>query len=193
MNSPFSSKVVSKKTEELLAISKNQKLYDWRFVLAALSELKNRGELKNEQEDQLKELQKRIEKESEKRKYDSHLIPPDLPASLKISGFLLYAVFLVEILGIFVFKRSSEYSIVGLQLPGGIISLLVGGSIHLGKWWSKYILYVMFFFSTLFLIIAFRSETVFDIIEQCFILGSVIFVSNRESRNWYNEKALNKK
>lgn len=183
----FSEKVASNSSSELKEIADSNGTFSSEFVLATLWELEKRDEL-NENFIILKNsLETEILNKQKTRANNSHLIPADLPLTIKLAAFAFMLDIVIELIGIIFLGRSSYLSIAGIEIPGSLITLTVGIFLLFGKHWAKYALFVVWAFSTLFFVLfATSGFGLIAVLQQLAITAALVLVLLKPSRNWYN-------
>jgi len=188
----FSSKVKSETTEKLIhKISSDNGLSE-KYTLAALWELEARSSLPKEFSDTLSLLESKHFSEAEQNQYNQHVVPPDLPASIKYAAYLLYLGFAIDMMVFIVFDTMHSYSLNGLELPYSAISLITGVVIHMGKFWARLLYFAVFSFITFLNLVVFSlsafSDVVVIIVYQILLLGALLLLVKKDSNNWYKKK-----
>ncbi len=184
----FSNKVKSRSTEDLINVGTSQEGFAEKFVLAALWELDARDELTEDLKDKLAHLELREQAVKQKSEHDNYLVPPDLPRQIKTAVFILYSIFALELLERFALNSYSTLDINSIEIPGGLITLVVAMFIHSGKAWARYAFYIVFVSSTLFFVLGVQPITTISLIQQMLFVAAMYFILSKPSRMWYKAK-----
>jgi hypothetical protein len=184
----FTDKVKDKGTSELIGIVQSKSTFSDSLILAACWELESRNEIDKNSKSKMIQLESNIEKKKAIEEYRSTVIPPDLPRNIKFSAILLYGVFAVELVSILFFNRTTTVSFGAIVLPGSLLTFAVGIFIHLGKYWARIALFIVFGFSTLFFFLLISYADPFGITQQILTTVSVGFILTKTSREWYKKE-----
>ncbi len=173
----FSEKLISKSSLELKEIANSKSTFDSSFILASLWELENRNELSEDLGALKTSLETQLAVKQKAKAYNSYLIPPDLPLTIKLAAFAFMLDIVIELIGIIFLGRSSYLSIAGIEIPGSLITLTVGIFLLFGKHWAKYALFVVWALSTLFFVLfATTKFGPIEILQQLTITAALVLI-----------------